>query len=485
MATITHRTRKRLSREQFRVFRHQQAKKARKARHDLYQNHQQLPKKARAFFDPLAPAFTRPTYRRFALLAVAAILTLGGHTICNLLRCVSVLAPGDPSTYHRVFSRSPWNCWDLARRFAQVVLKRFAPQGVIELAGDDTVAEHPGPHVYGKGCHRDPVRSTHSFTAFRWGHKWVVLALLVRLPFATRRWALPLLMGLYQPEEENRRQGRRHKTPPQLLRQLLLVLLRWFPERRFVCTADGNYATHELAELASQYCRRLTFISRFYPDANLVARAPSYSGKGRPRVKGKNLPAPAEVVASTLKRQRLDVAWYGGGRRRVEVVTGTACWYKGGRPLVPVRWVFVHDLSGTHRDEYFLTTEPTMSPEMVIETYTGRWNIETTFQEARSYLGWETTRGWSRNTVLRVSPCLFGLYTVVAYLYAELPVRYQRVRVVDWPGKHDVTFSDAITAVRRWLWVEWIFAIPGHRQAFTKLSGPFRRILLNALAPAA
>ena len=97
---------------------------------------------------------------------------------------------------------------------------------------------------------------------------------------------------------------------------------------------------------------------------------------------------------------------------------------------------------------------------MVIETYTGRWNIETMFQEVRSYLGLETTRGWSRNTVLRVGPCLFGLYTVVALLYSELPARYARVHVVDWPGKCDVTFSDAITAVRRWLWVEWVFAIP-------------------------
>jgi hypothetical protein len=489
MASITHQPRKRFSQKQLdqrlRSARREQARKARQARHQVDRVHQQLPEPVHTLFDPLEPAFSRPTHHRFLLLAIAAILTLGGHTISNLLRCLGGLAPGHPSSYHRVFSRSPWNCWDLARRFARVILSRFAPQGVIELAGDDTVTEHPGPKVYGKGCHRDPVRSTHSFTAFRWGHKWVVLALLVRLPGTTRRWALPLLIALYQPEEENRRQGRRHKTPPQLLRQMLLVLMRWFPDRKFVCTADGNYATHELAELASRYSRRLAFISKFYPAANLVAPPPKYSGKGRPRVKGQKLPAPAGVVASTLKFPRLEVAWYGGGRRRVEIVTGTAYWYKGGRPLVPVRWVFVHDLTGTHRDEYFFTTEPTMSPQMVIETYTGRWNIETTFQEARSYLGLETTRGWSRNTVLRVGPCLFGLYTVVAYLYAELPAKYQRVRVVDWPGKHDVTFSDAITAVRRWLWVEWIFAIPGHRQAFTKLGRPLQRILLNALAPAA
>ena len=52
-----------------------------------------------------------------------------------------------------------------------------------------------------------------------------------------------------------------------------------------------------------------------------------------------------------------------------------------------------------------------------------------------------------------------------------------RVRVVDWPGKQDVTFSDAVTAVRRWLWQEWVFALPGHTAAFSKLSRPFRQIL--------
>jgi hypothetical protein len=489
MTTLPVRPRARLSRkqlrEQLRTLRRQQARKARAARRQLERNHQQLPKQVRSVFDPLEPAFSCPTHRRFVLLTLAAILTLGGRTVANLLRGLGALAPGHPTSYHRVFSRSRWSPWALARRFTRVVLARFAPDGPIALVGDDTVTEHPGPHVYGKGCHRDPVRSTHAFTAFRWGHKWVVLAVLARFPFATRPWALPLLVALYQPEEENRKQKRRHKTPPQLLRQMLRVLSRWFPGRTFVCTADGNYATHELAELAARDPERLTFVSRFYPDANLFAPPPEYSGRGRPRVKGEELPDPAAVVRDAPTRQTLEVAWYGGGRRRVEVVTGTGSWYKSGRPLVPVCWVFVHDLSGTHRDEYFFTTDPAMSASAVIEAYTGRWDIETTFQEARSYLGLETTRGWSRDTVLRAGPCLFALYTVVACLYAGLPARFARVRVVDWPGKRDVTFSDAITAVRRWLWQEWVLAIPGHREAFSKLSGPFRQILLNGLAPAA
>jgi len=489
MSTVTDRPRARFSqkqvRQRLRTVRRQQARKARVARRRLERVHEQLPQPVRTIFDPLEPTFSRSVHRRFILLALAAILTLGGRTITNLLRVLDALAPGHSCSYHRVFARDRWSLASLARRYVSAVFASFVPRGPILLAGDDTVTEHPGPHVYGKGRHRDPVRSTHSYTAFRWGHKWVVLALLVPVPWATRRWALPILVALYRPKQENQNQGKRHKTPPQLLGQLVRTLMRWFPDRTFVVTADGNYATHELAELAARTPRRLTWVSLFYPNANLVEPPPPYAGTGRPRIKGEDLPDPAVVVASTQHRQTLDVAWYGGGRRQVEIVTGTGLWYKKTRPLVTVRWVFVHDLSGTHRDGYFFTTDAAMSAQSLIETYTARWNIETTFEEARSYLRMETTRGWSRDTVLRVGPCLFGLYTLVVWLYAQLPGRWSRIGIVTWPGKRDVTFSDAITAVRRWLWLEWVFAIPGHRVAFQKLKPGFRRILLNALAPAA
>jgi hypothetical protein len=484
---VSPRQHKRLAREERRAYRRQLAQKAGVSRRRLKQICRQLPKPARAVFEPLQPAFTQPTHHRFVLLALAAILTLGRRTISHLLRGLGALAPGHPSDYHRVFSRNRWRSLTLARWYVRGALAHFVPQGQIELAGDDSVTEHPGKNVYGKGCHRDPVRSTHSFTAFRWGHKWVALCVLVRFPFATRRWALPLLIALYLPPPKDGPRKGRHKTPSQLLQQMLRVVLRWVPDRRIVCSADGGYATHELAAFTLRYHGRLAFVSRFYADANLRDPPPPYSGHGRPPVKGKKLPNPAQVVQDTPQgqRPRLEVAWYGGERRQVEVVTGRGCWFESGSPLVPVRWIFVRDRTGTHRDEYFFTTDVAMSPQVLIETYTGRWNIETMFQEVRSCLGLETTRGWSRNTVRRGGPCLFSLYTVVAWLYAELPARYARQRGIDWPGKRDVAFADAITAVRRWLWVEWVFAIPGHRQAFSKLPAPFRQILLNGLAPAA
>jgi hypothetical protein len=53
-----------------------QTHKARTARRKLQRIHQAVPLTARSLFDSLAPGFTRPTFLRFVVLALAAILTL-------------------------------------------------------------------------------------------------------------------------------------------------------------------------------------------------------------------------------------------------------------------------------------------------------------------------------------------------------------------------------------------------------------------------
>lgn len=444
-----------------------------------------IPKAVRQVTDELAPAFTKPTHARFVVLLLGAILTLGHRTVSNILRVLGSLAPGHPSSYHRVLSQRRVCFWKLARLVARLVLEAFYPDPTqpIPCCGDDTVDGHPGRKVYGKGCHRDAVRSSHGFTAYRWGHKWVVLAILVSVPWAKRPWALPVLVALYRPPKDDETLGRRHKTPSELMRQMLRVLIGWFPQRKFVFSGDGGFGTHALARFAHRHRRRLTLVSRFYPDANLYDPPPKQtknSKGGRPRKKGAKRPQPQQVVA-TAKRRTLTVAWYGGEERRVEVVTGTGQWYKSGEGLVPIRWVFVHDRDGTHRDEYFFTTDGTLSPKAIIETFTGRWSIEVTFEELRAHLGLESTRGWCRSTVLRAAPWLFGLYTIVVLFYHRLPKRFQRERGVDWVGKNTTTFSDAITAVRRWLWVHWVFETTCHTVGFSKLPRNFRRTVLLAL----
>jgi hypothetical protein len=228
---------------------------------------------------------------------------------------------------------------------------------------------------------------------------------------------------------------------------------------------------------------RLALVSKLHPDANLYEPPPPYRGKGRPRVKGAALPKPSAAAAAARLRRAV-VRWYGGGTRVVALASGTGHWYKAGHGLVPLRWVFVRDLSGTHRDEFFYSTDPALSPEAIVGRYAWRWNIETTFQELRAHLGLETTRGWCRRTVLRAAPCLFGLYSVAALLFAALP-EARRSGGVRWPGKAVVTFSDALAAVRRWLWAEWVLPQANGGTAVAKLPEPVRELLFAALAPPA
>ena len=442
-----------------------------------------LPPEAGSLFDTLAPAFTRPTFRRFLVLLGAAILATGRRTVANLLRTAAPLADGHVTTYQRVLSSASWSALRLACGLCRLALAVVPPDRPVPLVGDDTVDGHPGRRVYGKARHRDPIRSSHGYTAWRYGHKWVVLAVLIRFPWANRPWALPVLVDLYRSEEDDRKRGRPHRTPAQVMTTLLRVMLQWFPDRRFVFVGDSGFGTHEMARFVHRHRAHLSLVSKLHPEANLFEPPPPYSGKGRPPVKGPRRPKPSQAVTgATLKTET--VAWYGGGRREVGVIAGTGHWYKAGQGLVPIVWVFVKDQTGTHRDEYFFSTDTTMTAVSMIEAYAGRWNLETTFQEMRCLLGLESTRGWCRQTVLRAAPCLFGLYTVIALLYQGLP-ESKRVGRVEWPGKVGVTFSDALTCVRRWLWKEWVFPQAGGGGAVDQLPESIHKLLFYALAPAA
>src|SRR4051812_18910930 len=92
----------------------------------------------------LAPAFTHQTFLRFVTLILAAILTTGARTISNIIRTIGALAGGDVSSYQRVFSQRLWTTWTVARGISTLILNHLVPEGVVHLAGDDTVDEHRG-----------------------------------------------------------------------------------------------------------------------------------------------------------------------------------------------------------------------------------------------------------------------------------------------------------------------------------------------------
>ena len=249
---------------------------------------------------------------------------------------------------------------------------------------------------------------------------------------------------------------------------------------------DGGYASHDLAKFCYRHRRHATLVSRYHGNANLFGPVPKVSRrKGRPPIKGRKLPKPEQLV----RRRKLTaatVSWYGGGNRRVELTSDTGLWYKAGTGVVPIRWVFVRDVEGTHRDEYFYSTDTTLSAEQITSWFTARWPIETTFQEVRAHLGFETPRQYVAKSVLRTAPCLLGLFTVICLVFAEHTRRHRiRVHQTPWYIKAEPTFSDAIATVRRLFWQRSIFSKGSYHKDFQKLPRKFRSLLLDYLSRAA
>lgn len=449
-----------------------------------------LPSAAEPLLDRFSIAFTKPTFQRAMLVFVGFILTPGRRTVTRALGTMRNLWDGHFSDYHRVFSRARWSLWPLGKVLAATILELVPADQKVVVSADDTAAQHRGAKVYGKGRHRDACRSTKTFKAWLWGHRWVVLAINVKFPFATRAWALPVLMALYRTKKTNEQEGRRHRTAIALARPLIARLMRWFPQRQFILLGDGGYASHGLAGFCHRHRRRLTLVSLLHARAHLCeAPPPLRKGQmGRRRIRGKKLPHPQDAVAKA-KRRRATVAWYGGKQRKVEYVSETAHWYKATEGLVPIRWVYVHDLDGTHEDRYFYSTDLTMSAATIIGLYTARWSIEVTFQEVRQHLGFASPRNRKKQSVLRTAPCLLGLYSVVTVLFHQSTCGKRAAppqpRAYPWYAKEEVTFSDAIAAVRRQFWAETVFSEALPHGDLNKLPPKLRGMLLEHLSLAA
>src|SRR5207244_13164590 len=82
-----------------------------------------LPTQAAAVLLPLAPAFTAPTFERFVLLALSAILTTGRRTVANLLPALGGLAPAHRTSYQRVLSEARWSGLKLACVLCRLVFR--------------------------------------------------------------------------------------------------------------------------------------------------------------------------------------------------------------------------------------------------------------------------------------------------------------------------------------------------------------------------
>jgi hypothetical protein len=255
----------------------------------------------------------------------------------------------------------------------------------------------------------------------------------------------------------------RHKTLTDWARQLITQVRRWLPDRAIVVVADSTYAA--LALLAGWAClaQPLAMITRLRLDAAWYDPPPPREpGKrGAPRKKGERQPPLAMRLADPKTEwERLSVAWYGRTTRTVDLASGTALWYHSALPVVPLRWVLIRDVQGKFDPQALLSTDLSLTAQEIIEWFVLRWQLEVTFAEARAHLGVETQRQWSELAILRTTPALLALFSLVTLFAHQLLQRQELpVRQAAWYPKTVATFSDTLAFVRQQLWpvsISWM-----------------------------
>lgn len=116
-------------------------------------------------------------------------------------------------------------------------------------------------------------------------------------------------------------------------------------------------------------------------------------------------------------------------------------------------WVLVRDPDGKRDPQAFFSTDITLEPAEIIALYVRRWQIEVTFAETRAHLGVETQRQWTDKAIARTTPALLGLYSLISLWACDLLTIKSTPYSAGWYRKINLTFSDAIGAVRLQLWV--------------------------------
>jgi hypothetical protein len=386
---------------------------------------------------------TLPTFASFVTVLTGWVFARR-RTVTGMIVAADAVRAKHHSAYHRVFAAARWSLDEMGLAVFDLILP-WLDGGPILLAVDDTLARKRGAKMYGVGMHHDPLISTRKMAVTNWGHSWVVLGVIVRLPFSPERcFCLPILFRLYVSRQTLARRGGRHRSRPELAVEMLRVLCDRHKSRHFHAIADSAYGGKSVLLELPGNC---DLTSRLDLDARLYDAPPARqrSRNGRPRRRGQRLPAPRQML--TKRGRRLALKIY-GRRERSRVVDCLA--YLHAKPDRPVRVVAVEPLTGGRSLQAFYSTCHLASSEDVLTWYAMRWSIEEAFQNSKGHLGFEDPQGWTRRAVERTAPTAMLLHSLIVIWFASEGHRHYRAPLRPWyRSKTRASFADMLATLRR------------------------------------
>ena len=413
-----------------------------------------------------ACVFTAPSHVTFMALVTGWGLSFRRRFVTELIQSSGSTHKGHHSGYHRFFSQAAWSLDDLCMVLARLLVATFAATGLIELAVDDTLCRKRGLTIYGTGMHHDPLISSRAMKLVSWGHDWVVICLLVRLPFwsPTKVWALPIAFRLYR-NRQGVTKGKKgkgakakakkppgHRTRPELAVELIRLVASWFPDRALLVSGDSAYGGKSVLR---QLPANIGLISHVHPKGGLYEPAPprQLGQKGAGRKKGQRLPGMPEWAADATPWQELVFDQF-GLHATLQVKTRQALYYKaGGTRLLTI--VLVRDTLGKRPDQMFYCTNLDWDARTILAAYACRWSIEVTFENGKQLLGFEDPANRTPKAVERTAPMALVLYSLIVLWFHRHG--HRRVQFPDRPWyrrKEEPSFADQLSTLRRLSWQE-------------------------------
>jgi hypothetical protein len=402
--------------------------------------------------DPLAGAFRLEVHRLFCSLVGAWIVCLGRRTISRVWETTGQAEQRNHAAAYRLFSEAVWN-WDEVCRLLLVQVLALLSGVRIWAVVDDTLAHKRGAKVAFGGIFLDAVLSTKKHKVLRFGNNWVMLGLVVELPFRPNRYfCLPILWRIY--EKRGSKSKQEHRTKSQLAAEMVAVLAGWFPQRKILVIGDSAYIGKHLLR---QRPANVDALGPIHWQAALYQVLPEPQGR---RKHGDRLPNPKAMLADKRRWPcRTETIVFKNGVERqlqIKVITGV-CWYAtAGAQAVQV--VLVHDPADKWRDEALVCTDVTLSAAEVITGYCRRWSVEVAFCDAKQMLGLHDPQVWCAASVKRAAPMAWFVGTLVVCWYTlagRHGVQAQRHRPT-YKHKPTPTFADMLAACRLQLWQEWL-----------------------------
>lgn len=243
-----------------------------------------LPVSWRTLLETFRPAFRRSsTFAVFALLATGLVAQTARRTVVGMLAGAGAAAVVSFHSVCRFFSVHTWDADRIGLALTRMIVDRLLdPNAAIEVVVDDSLFRRWGPKVFGAfwthdGSAQDP-------NALGRGNRWVIVGIVVELPFCSHPVCLPVLFRLWA--------GKGTDSPVRLAGELISTLAQAFPGRDIHVVGDAAYHGTPLLIAGT------TITTRLPANAALYAPAPPRTGRrGRPRLKGHRLGRPAELAA--------------------------------------------------------------------------------------------------------------------------------------------------------------------------------------------